>query len=90
MGRNVLCHGVGRLFYTNRRTISDDVPKNLKAERIGAALVRLAETEDFKHYTHPEDLLTTMTWWRMFVWKERLEKMTSRNRLADRDALLAE
>jgi hypothetical protein len=66
------------------------VPKDLKVERIRDALIRLAETEDSKRYTHPEKLLLTLTWMQSFVWKERLEKMTPRDRLADRDALLAE
>jgi hypothetical protein len=66
------------------------VPKDLKAERIRDALIRLAETEDTGQYVHPEKLLNPMTLKQMFVWKERLDRMTSQNRLADRDSLLGE
>jgi hypothetical protein len=54
------------------------------------ALHPLAATEDQETFLHPERLLVTMTEQETVRWKGRLESMNWQQRLADRDALLAD
>ena len=81
--------GVGFFTLTGER-YQITIPKHLRVERMKDTLLRLAATEDAEYCLHPEQLLTTMTWRQAFAWKQRLDKMEWQQRLADRDALLAD
>lgn len=69
------------------------VPKDLKVETIAKALLRLAATEDVTadfDYPHPEWLVVTMTQQEALEWVRKLNSLTWKHRVADRDAHLAE
>jgi hypothetical protein len=66
------------------------IPKRLTVNLIKRALLQLASTADAESALHPENLLATMTKERPHEWEQRLSAMPWKQRVADRDALLAE
>jgi hypothetical protein len=66
------------------------IPKHLTLNRIKEVLLQLANTEDADSVLHPEHHLATTTREEAQEWKKRLSAMPRQQRVADRDALLAE
>jgi hypothetical protein len=66
------------------------IPSHLKVEKIVDAMCSLAATEDEEGSFYPHRLLATMSLPETDNWKEKLDSMNLQQRLADRDALLAE
>ena len=66
------------------------VPKQLTIDLIKRALLQLAGTEDAESILHPENLLASITRAQTQEWNQRLSAMPWQQRVADRDALLAE
>jgi hypothetical protein len=66
------------------------IPKTLRIKTIRDSLLRLAATEDVQYCLHPEWLLATMTDQAASDWQGRLNGLGWMQRVADRNALLAE
>jgi hypothetical protein len=66
------------------------MPVDLKVEKIVDAMRSLSATEDEEGSFYPHRLLVTMSLPETDNWKEKLTSMKLQERLADRDALLAE
>ena len=66
------------------------IPKHLTVDLIKEALLQLASTEDAECVFHPENLLASITRAQTQEWNQRLSAMPWQQRVADRDALLAE
>jgi hypothetical protein len=66
------------------------IPKCLTVNQIREALLQLASTEDAEYVLHPEWLLASTTKKEIQEWQQRLSAMPWQQRVADRDALLAE
>jgi hypothetical protein len=66
------------------------IPKTLRIKTIRDSLLKLAATEDAHCYLHPEWLLATMTDQAASDWQGRLNGLGWMQRVADRNALLAE
>ncbi len=81
--------GVGFFILTGGR-YQLTMPDDLRLEKIVDALRSLAATEDEDGVLYPHRLLVTMSQPETDDWKEKLDSMNLQQRLADRDALLAE
>jgi hypothetical protein len=66
------------------------IPKHLTINEINRTLLQLANTVDAEGVLHPEDLLATSSREQTQEWEQRLSAMPWQQRVADRDALLAE
>jgi hypothetical protein len=66
------------------------IPMNLKVEKIKDQLIKLAATEDAEYIIHPEQLVVCMRQAEAIEWKRNLDGINWQQRLADREALLAE
>jgi|SRR5450631_135784 hypothetical protein len=66
------------------------IPKTLRIKTIRDSLLRLASTEDAECCLHPEWLLATMAIQMASDWQGRLDGLGWMQRVADRNALLAE
>jgi hypothetical protein len=64
------------------------VPKAISSEKIKAALLRLANTEDEDFVLHPEYLVHCMNRSDVLDWQLRLNRLPYRQRVADRAILL--
>ena len=65
------------------------IPARLDIHRVKKALRKFADTEDSEYCLHPERLVRTIRPGEGRAWQERLKQMDERQRLADRNALLA-
>lgn len=63
------------------------VPKSVTSEKIKAALLRLAATQD-ESGLHPEYLVHCLNQGDVQDWQQRLERMLWTQRVADRNVLL--
>jgi hypothetical protein len=54
------------------------------------AILRLAANEDSEYLHHPEQFLTTMSRWQAKMGKQKLRQLGWQQRVAERDALLAD
>lgn len=66
------------------------VPKDFSSEKIKAALLRLANTEDEDFVLHPEQLVHCMERCDVLDWQARLNRIPHLQRVADRAILLDE
>ncbi|MBR0695224.1 hypothetical protein [Bradyrhizobium lablabi] len=80
---------LGFLFQTGDR-FQMTVPKDLRSEKIKAALLRLANTEDEDFVLHPEELVHCMERCDVLAWQARLNRIPHCQRVADRAILLDE
>jgi hypothetical protein len=66
------------------------IPQEVSGQRIEAALLRLAATEDEKYFLHPEHLVSCLTRPEAQNWLRRLNRLPWMQRVADRALLLGE
>jgi hypothetical protein len=88
MVRNVFCHGVPGIFTLTGDRYQMTIPRELKIETVKNAFRRIATTE--RRSMLEERLLITVAEQEAVAWKRRLVALSSPQRLADREALLAE
>ena len=65
------------------------IPGRMSGAVIEAALLRLASTED-ENFLHPERFVSCLSRWEAQKWQLRLNELPWKQRVADRDFLLAE
>ena len=66
------------------------LPKKLMFAQIKQAILKLAATQDSEYFHHPEQFLTIMSRYQAKLGKKELHRLDWLQRLANRDALLAD